>query len=171
MSWKMVTIMSVTRKCFDDILLLSTLVLDSSRFLNRETIKECDVMKYCPFCGATLYGGAASFCPECGKQIPPKPQTESESPVAQAEAPALGTPTDKLSRTQPRKKQKKGSRKEQSKYTQQDDGYDGYYDDVPTSDNGHEREELDPEIIKKICLIIGGALVIIGLSVALMLWL
>ena len=27
-------------------------------------------MKFCPYCGASLVGGAASFCAECGKQIP-----------------------------------------------------------------------------------------------------
>ena len=27
-------------------------------------------MKYCPYCGASLVGGAASFCAECGKKIP-----------------------------------------------------------------------------------------------------
>ena len=32
-------------------------------------------MKYCPYCGASLVGGAASFCAECGKKIPA--QTEA----------------------------------------------------------------------------------------------
>ena len=27
-------------------------------------------MKYCPYCGASLVGGAASFCAECGKKDP-----------------------------------------------------------------------------------------------------
>ena len=26
-------------------------------------------MKYCPYCGADLLGGTASFCSECGKPI------------------------------------------------------------------------------------------------------
>lgn len=26
-------------------------------------------MKFCPYCGAPLSGGAASFCPECGKSL------------------------------------------------------------------------------------------------------
>ena len=27
-------------------------------------------MKFCPYCGASLPGSAASFCPECGKSLP-----------------------------------------------------------------------------------------------------
>ena len=27
-------------------------------------------MKYCPYCGADLADGAASFCMECGKSLP-----------------------------------------------------------------------------------------------------
>lgn len=27
-------------------------------------------MKYCPYCGADLSDGAASFCMECGKSLP-----------------------------------------------------------------------------------------------------
>ena len=27
-------------------------------------------MKYCPYCGAELVDGAASFCAECGKSLP-----------------------------------------------------------------------------------------------------
>jgi uncharacterized membrane protein YvbJ len=27
-------------------------------------------MKYCPYCGADLIDGAASFCAECGKSMP-----------------------------------------------------------------------------------------------------
>jgi len=26
-------------------------------------------MKYCPYCGAALMGGAVSFCSECGKKL------------------------------------------------------------------------------------------------------
>ena len=40
-------------------------------------------MKYCPYCGASLVGGAASFCAECGKKIP-----------AQKEAPQSGIEVD-----------------------------------------------------------------------------
>ena len=29
-------------------------------------------MKFCPYCGASLVGGAVSFCGECGRQLPPK---------------------------------------------------------------------------------------------------
>ena len=33
-------------------------------------------MKYCPYCGASLVGGAASFCAECGKKIPVRERRE-----------------------------------------------------------------------------------------------
>ena len=112
-------------------------------------------MKYCPFCGATLMGGAASFCAECGKKISSLSQTETEN--RQDEQPAG---------------RRKDTRRQEPISTESepsDDGYDGYYDDVPPLDNGHEREELDPEIIKKVVMVIGGALLIIALSIGLML--
>ena len=33
-------------------------------------------MKYCPYCGAELVSGAASFCSECGKNL----STDNEQP-------------------------------------------------------------------------------------------
>ena len=39
-------------------------------------------MKYCPYCGASLVGGAASFCAECGKKIP----AQTEVPLIETEA-------------------------------------------------------------------------------------
>ena len=49
-----------------------------------------------------------------------------------------------------------------------DDGYDGYYDDVRPVDEGHEREGIDKELIKKIAIIIGVLFVVIAACVALM---
>lgn len=127
-------------------------------------------MKYCPFCGATLLGSAASFCAECGKQIPKSPQPEPSEPTTHPEPTQANAPTaDKASRKQRGKSiwKKKASRKDQSppQLDPQDDGYDGYYDDVPPLDNGHEREGLDAETIKKVALIVGGAALIILLSI------
>lgn len=51
----------------------------------------------------------------------------------------------------------------------QDDGYDGYYDDVRPLDNGHEKERMDPELVKKIIMVAGGAALIIILSIVVML--
>lgn len=46
---------------------------------------------------------------------------------------------------------------------------DGYYDDVRPADDGHERERLDSELIKHIALVGGGAVLVIGAAVAVML--
>ena len=37
-------------------------------------------MKYCPYCGASLVGGAASFCAECGKKIPAQTEAPQSKP-------------------------------------------------------------------------------------------
>lgn len=128
-------------------------------------------MKYCPYCGATLLGGAVSFCSDCGKKIPKAPQTEADEPNTplKAETELAGKSSRSRKKKVSKSEDTNAGEKPQPEVWQQDEGYDGYYDDVPTLDNGHERERLDLEVIKKICLIIGGALVIIGLSVALML--
>ena len=49
-----------------------------------------------------------------------------------------------------------------------DDGYDGYYDDIHPIDEGHEREGVDKELVKKIAIIIGVLFVVIAACVALM---
>ena len=49
-----------------------------------------------------------------------------------------------------------------------DDGYDGYYDDIRPVDEGHEREGVDKELIKKIAIIICVLFVVIAACVALM---
>lgn len=49
-----------------------------------------------------------------------------------------------------------------------DENYDGYYDNVPTADNGQTKEPLDPELIKRIALIAGGAVVMVILSIIIM---
>jgi hypothetical protein len=49
-----------------------------------------------------------------------------------------------------------------------DDGYDGYYDDVKPVDDGHTRDRLDPELVKRAFTVAAGALILIILSVVLM---
>lgn len=163
-------------------------------------------MKYCPFCGAALPGGAVSFCPECGKPIPAAPQTQAEKsrdrpepilpklddqweataaadegsqfPDENSQEKAVG----KSSRNERNKKphrQKKAHKKENRRKNPsseddiepdpQDEGYDGYYDDVRPLDNGHEKERMDPELIKKIIMVAGGAALIIILAIVMML--
>jgi len=91
-------------------------------------------------------------------------------------------PTSKWLRNERGKKprrQKKATKKEKRRKNQsseydippdpQDDGYDGYYDDVRPLDNGHEKERMDPELIKKIIMVAGGAALIIILAIVMML--
>lgn len=154
-------------------------------------------MKYCPYCGATLLGGAASFCTECGKEIPSNPQTDIPPMETNAGAtlPGLDNNWEKTapqtSNPEPgardrgqvkKQKKKKPDKRSKKKPTSphkavesehdipaEDDGYDGYYDDVCPVDNTHESEGLDPELIKRICMVAGGTVLIIGMAIALML--
>ena len=48
------------------------------------------------------------------------------------------------------------------------EGYDGYYDDVSPLDNGYEKEPMDSELIKRIIMIAGGSVLLIGLAIAAM---
>ena len=107
-------------------------------------------MKYCPYCGASLAGGAAPFCAECGESL-------------------------RFSGKKPTKEKKTGNKRagkgfppEPEPPDPRDEDYDGYYDDVLPSDDGHTRDRLDPEIVKRAVLIAAGTLVIVVLSVILM---
>ncbi len=145
-------------------------------------------MKYCPYCGATLLGGAVSFCAECGKPIPgvsqaqPVEQSLEEAAIPKQDSPesqtqAAKAPVKAKPKKQPRKERsskKEKRRKERPPVAEtepdpQDEGYDGYYNDVRPVDNGHERERMDPELIKRIALVGGGAVLIIGLAIVMML--
>ena len=52
------------------------------------------------------------------------------------------------------------------KETQEDFGYDGYYDDIVPSDIDREREGIDKELVKRIAVIAGAVLIIISLCIA-----
>lgn len=116
-------------------------------------------MKFCPYCGADLIEDAVSFCAECGKQLPAG-KSQKEKPKEEPVIKKTG-----------KKKKKKPIKKTESSIEVDlvvDDGYDGYYDDVRPVDEGHEREGIDKELIKKIAIIIGVLFVVIAACVALM---
>jgi len=116
-------------------------------------------MKYCPYCGADLIEDAVSFCAECGKQLPVG-KTQKEKPKEKPEIKKAS-----------KKKKKKPIKKAESSTEDEtvvDDRYDGYYDDIRPIDEGHEREGVDKELIKKIAIIIGVLFVVIAACVALM---
>ena len=139
-------------------------------------------MKYCPFCGADLLSPEVSFCAECGKALPvgSSRQTETETALerpsrkdTRPRAPARprrkprknpgssieGAPTEKLSSRSGEDAAPEGALP---------DDYDGYYDDVAPLDTDVVRPGLDREMIKKIVLLVAGALLTIALCVVLM---
>lgn len=117
-------------------------------------------MKFCPYCGADLVEDAVSFCAECGKQLP-----SGKSPKENAKEKTTIKKTSKMKkRTKPIKQTESSFEDE----TVVDDGYDGYYEDVRPIDEGHERDDVDKELIKKIAIIIGVLFVVIIACVALM---
>lgn len=113
-------------------------------------------MKYCPYCGASIIGGAASFCSECGKKLSVKDATpvKSSKPVRCRPAP---------------KEQKKRScqgpkARPHRKRNPMDVNYDGYYDDVQPIDAGQQGEHMDSDMIKKTALLLAGAIFIVILA-------
>lgn len=118
-------------------------------------------MMYCPYCGASLPGSAASFCPSCGK-----PQRKSGKP-------AQSQPKKKKAKRPPTKKapgSKRVPTAQQSVPTSKvpDDGYDGYYNDVLPIDSSEQPEQTDPALVKQILMLLAGAAAIIVLAIFLM---
>lgn len=119
-------------------------------------------MKYCPYCGASLLGGAVSYCAECGKALPQKKarqqrQAPDKELRQQARRPAQAKPR---SRAIP---QSAASKKKRL-----DDHYDGYYDDVPPVDAGWEKGRADSGLVKRVILLILGAIGMISLAIVMM---
>lgn len=150
-------------------------------------------MKFCPYCGAALVGGAAPFCAECGKAMPPSekhqtptqdqtvrahPGTEKKSPLPAGKKPPASArkskksvPQKKPDNTRSASKQpvkKKPDPAYRPKPDPRDEGYDGYYDDIKPVDNGHVRDRTDPALVKRIVLLSAGALLIVIFSVLVM---
>jgi len=103
-------------------------------------------MKYCTYCGAALSDSAVSFCPECGKALPPGNSIQTPKRI----------------------KKRRQTPVHSQEPDPQDDGYDGYYDDVVPVDNGHIRDKVAPELTKRIIFLAAGAVFIVILSVLLM---
>lgn len=114
-------------------------------------------MKYCPYCGASLLDDAA-FCMECGKSIPVSKSTPGEQ--ARPKAPQV--------RKQKRKKPPQKSKAPAPAGAPQDVGYDGYYDDTPTSDEGAFKERLDKGLMKQIVIVGMSATGVVALAVLVM---
>lgn len=155
-------------------------------------------MKYCPYCGTVLVDGAVSFCAECGKELPvsekkqdipeklnqseqqgkSKSQQEKKSRRTQKRKPLHGEnvkerEVDETSERQIKPLEPPKSPKQQSESpvitsSIPKDDYDGYYDDILPADEGRFSEGIDRELVKKIVLIIGMVLLIVGACVMMM---
>lgn len=123
-------------------------------------------MKYCPYCGADLPDGAVSFCVECGNALPS--EKKKEEPITEKMKPVkkrAGTKKRSRNPTKPPRHMEKVTAKEE--FAKEDD-YDGYYDDILPVDEGRQREGIDRSMVKKIAILIGGLVVVIGICVAIM---
>ena len=118
-------------------------------------------MKFCPYCGKELWDENASFCAECGKHIPSRSQKDAKPENAEETAAVHEavepTVADDLHEETPCEEE-----------PIQEDGYDGYYDDVLPDDYGHLRSNVDKELIKKIIVLGISVALIIGACVAIM---
>lgn len=105
---------------------------------------------------------------------PRKPTQNRMEPLSGPPKRSPGQPPGKKKAQPPKPPMSKKRKKKphEPAYVPQSDprdlDYDGYYDDIPVEDNGATKETLDPEVIKRIGFIIGGALVIVILSVVIM---
>lgn len=119
-------------------------------------------MNFCPQCGASLPGGAVSFCPQCGEALPqdgavkstPKKSPSKKKPAARG----------------PRRKPvgHRSAQKVRPAQNPMDENYDGYYDDVPPIDTGWDSGGMDPDLIKRVVILVLGAVCLIGLAIVLM---
>lgn len=128
-------------------------------------------MKFCPYCGADLLDSNVIFCSHCGKKLPPheagltEPLTEDIRPVSQV-------PKKETYKGKKKKERKKQAPKKLvqplAETRPEDDGYDGYYDDVQPPDLDRTREGVDKELVKKIVILGVSVLLIISLCVVMM---
>lgn len=115
-------------------------------------------MKFCPHCGATLADGAFSFCPECGKAL--------ETSTAQEEADLTSKQASKSKRGYRGRKKVKQESASPAESADANDGYDGYYEDIRPLDSDQGRDRLDRELLKKVFVILGAVVMVIGVCVA-----
>lgn len=129
-------------------------------------------MKFCPYCGADLLESNVLFCSNCGKKLPPheagltEPLTEDMRPASQV--PEEETYKGKKKEDRKKKAPKKKPVQPIEETKPEDDGYDGYYDDVLPPDMDRTREGVDKELVKKIMILGVSVLLIISLCVVMM---
>ena len=128
-------------------------------------------MKFCPYCGAPLVGSAVSFCAECGKPLPGQKDTGRQARRhGRKAAGKRGRPRRKKAQEKPTRRSQPAQQPPAGQRRKKDESYDGYYDDVRPVDAGQEKERMDPQLVKRIVLLVSGAVALIILSAVLM-WL
>ena len=139
-------------------------------------------MKKCIHCGVSIKGNAAAFCPRCKKplkkkrSVPAKPKKSPQSIKRPSNRKSKPLPLKNimvrfriwLSDILKSKENRKPDVEPVAVINPMDENYDGYYDDKPTDDNEQNRETFEPELIKRIAFISGGAVVIIILAIILL---
>ena len=141
-------------------------------------------MKYCPYCGTVLVDGAVSFCAECGKALPVSEklnQLQQQGELKQQE-----TQQEKKSRRRQKGKMLYGEtvkEREADKASERqikpsespavtssipEDDNEGYSAASLPADEGRFSEGIDRGLIKKVVLIIGMVLLIVGACVMMM---
>ena len=115
-------------------------------------------MKFCPHCGATLADGAFSFCPECGKA--------RETSTAQEETDLAPKQAPKAKRSHRDHKKVKLENVSHAETVDTDEGYDGYYEDIRPLDSDRGRDRMDRELLKRVFVILGVVVMVIGACVA-----
>lgn len=111
------------------------------------------MMKYCPYCGVSLPGDAASFCPECGKAL------RERKP---------GARDVKRKRPPAEQRRQRGRQEPRRPKNPMDENYDGYYNDVRPADADQLGKQSDPDLVKRVACVIAGAVGIIALAIVLM---
>ena len=129
-------------------------------------------MKFCPYCGADLLDSNVLFCSHCGKKLPPHEAGLTE-PLTEDMRPASQVPEEETYKGKKKKDRKKKAPKKKpvqplEEIKPEDDGYDGYYDDVLPPDMDRTREGVDRELVKKIIVLGVSVLLIISLCVVMM---
>lgn len=129
-------------------------------------------MKFCPYCGADLLDSNVLFCSHCGKKLPPH-EADLTEPLTEDMRPASQVPKEETYKN--KRKRNRRTQASQKKPAQpieetkpEDDGYDGYYDDVQPPDLDRTREGIDKELVKKIIILGVSVLLIISLCVVMM---
>ena len=126
-------------------------------------------MKFCPYCGSDLFDDESAFCVECGGPLHRKVKGEKASIKKKAnkgnEGKAPTVQSKKTNRASAKTQSDRVEDRGRTKKKANSDGYDGYYADVVPTDISRETKAIDRELIKKIAIIAGSMLLIVGLCV------